>query len=133
MERQARNPSLSPRKMYYSGNMYSCYIKLAFLLKRKIFFYLQEYMLIQHKCTFTYSCKNGNHVRRTRNNSKGCSFWRLPALLLCVNIPLKSGVYLLRAVFLFLLLLKTLHLDSHLNRLNTLQIKHFCFMLCSNK
>ena len=42
-------------------------------------------MLIQYNRTFTYSCKHGNHVRRTRNNSKGHSFWRLPALLLCVQ------------------------------------------------
>ena len=45
---------------------------------------LQGYMLLQHNHTFTYSCKHGNHVRRSRNNAKRHSFWRQPALLLCV-------------------------------------------------
>ena len=41
-------------------------------------------MLIQHNRTFTYSCKYGYHVRRTRNNLKRHSFWRLTWLLLFV-------------------------------------------------
>ena len=62
------------------------------IANRKILLKLQEYMLIQHNRTFTYSCKHGNHVRRTRNNWKGHSFRRLPALLLCVyGLPFKNA------------------------------------------
>ena len=52
--------------------------------------------LLKKNRTFTYSCKYGNHVRQTGNNSKGHSFWRLPALLLCV--------------FLYTSLLKCIHI-----------------------
>ena len=41
------------------------------IAKRKILLDLQGYELIQHDRTFTYSFKHENHVRRTRNNSKG--------------------------------------------------------------
>ena len=61
------------------------------IANRKILLSLQRYMLIQHIHSFTYSCKHGNHVRRTRNNAKRHSFWRLPALLLCVT-PLQTPV-----------------------------------------
>ena len=47
------------------------------IVNRKILLNLLGYVLIQHNCTFTYSCKHEYYVRRTRNNSKGHSFWRL--------------------------------------------------------
>ena len=67
---------------------WSSFWKIA---NRKIPLNLLGYMLIQHNSTFTYSCKHGYHVRRTRNNSKGHSFWRLTWLLLCVYAQLWSG------------------------------------------
>ena len=68
--------------IHVTGN-WSSFWKIA---NMNILLDIQEYMLIQHKHTLTYSCKHGNHVRWTRNKSKEYSFWRLPALLLCVKL-----------------------------------------------
>ena len=86
--------------LYYNALFYTqkCFVPLTCIhiisnwssfwkiANRKILLDLQGYILIQHNRTFTYSCKHGYHVRRTRNNSKRHSFWRLTWLLLCVYL-----------------------------------------------
>ena len=69
-------------QIHFSTNLSSSCI----FTNRKIPLNLKEYMMHQHNRSFTDYYRHVNHALRTRQISKGCSFWPRPGLYtaLCV-------------------------------------------------